>query len=73
MGLPQKIEFVISCQPRNISKLAFGIGAPLPSPAPARPGRPRAEESLLILRRLCGNAVFVLYYQKIFLAAIDGD
>jgi hypothetical protein len=33
----------------------------------------RAEESLLILRRLCGSAVFVLYYQKIFLAAIDGD
>ena len=24
-GLAQKIEFVISCQPRNISKWAFGI------------------------------------------------
>jgi hypothetical protein len=33
----------------------------LPSPLPARPGRLRAEESLLILHRLRGGAAFVLY------------
>src|SRR5689334_1395031 len=54
-GLPQKIEFVISCQPRNISKWASGMGALLLSPVPAKPGRSRAQEGLLILRRLCGQ------------------
>ena len=47
--LPQEIEFVISCQPRNMSKWASELV--LCCPVPARPGKTRAEESLLILRR----------------------
>jgi len=39
----QKIEFVFSCQSRNLSTGASGAYAPLPSRLIARPGRRRAE------------------------------
>ncbi len=73
-GPSQKIEFVISCQSRNISKWASGACAPSPSRLTARPGRLRAEETLLYFpaAALRGDAVFVFYYQKVFLAAVHG-
>src|SRR5712692_5748439 len=74
-GPPQKIEFVISCQSRNNSMGASGAYAPSLSRLLTRPGRLRAEETLLIFSPtvLRGGAVFVFYYQKVFLAAIDGN
>ncbi len=42
-GPAQKIELVLSCQPRNNSMGASGAYAPSPSRLLTRPGRLRAE------------------------------
>src|SRR5260370_2984083 len=59
----QKIELVISCQSSNNSKGAWGAFTPWPSRLLARPGRPRAEENLLISppsTRRCGFLFLLL-------------
>ena len=72
-GPPQKIELVISSQSRNKSTGASGACTPSPSRVMARPGRPLAEESRVFFpgSSLRCRLVFLLYYKKVLLAAID--
>jgi hypothetical protein len=55
----QKIEFVFSCQSRNLSKGASGACAPWPSRLTARPGRPHAEKIQSLSPRLTQRSGFL--------------
>ena len=70
----QKIEFVFSCQSRNLSTEHWELALLRPVGLTARPGRLRAEEILLVRRQvLCSDVATRLCYLKIPLPTVNGQ